>query len=275
MVRIAILITVHNRCQKTIQCLQHLKAQEINDSIQWHVYLTDDGCTDNTIDSVKNILPETIVIQGDGNLYWNRGMHKAWESAIENHDYDFYLWLNDDTMLLPSAFMHLLECSKEKDHHAIIAGCISSTTEPFITTYGGRTKKGWISCTGAMQELRLMHGNAVLIPRYVYNKIGMNDPYYQHAFGDYDYALTAATCGIRTFSTKDFVGRCNIDHKHPHCFNRNHPLKKRFANLYSPTSYYQPTEAFHFDMKHNGLLTAIGRYAYLHLCCFFPIIWRE
>ena len=202
-------------------------------------------------------------------------MHKAWESAIENHDYDFYLWLNDDTMLLPSAFMHLLECSKEKGHHAIIAGCISSTTEPFITTYGGRTKKGWISCTGAMQELRLMHGNAVLIPRYVYNKIGMNDPYYQHAFGDYDYALTAATCGIRTFSTKDFVGRCNIDHKHPHCFNRNHPLKKRFANLYSPTSYYQPTEAFHFDMKHNGLLTAIGRYAYLHLCCFFPIFWRE
>lgn len=268
-------MTVHNRCPKTVKCLQHLKAQKTDDPVQWHVYLTDDGCTDNTVDAVKNILPEISIIPGNGKLYWNQGMRKAWEAATKDNDYDFYLWLNDDTMLLPSALNHLLECSKQKSHHAIIAGCISSTQAPFVTTYVGRTRKGPVSCTGTMQKLRLMHGNAVLIPRHVYRKVGMNAPYYQHAFGDYDYALTAATYGLEVFSTRNFVGRCDIDHRQPHSFNRRHPLKKRLAYLYSPTSYYRPNEAFHFDLKHNGLLTAIGRYAYLHLCCLFPAFWKE
>ena len=275
MPHIAILMTVHNRCEKTIQCLRHLMAQEIDHTIQWHLYLTDDGCSDNTVAEVKKVLPETTIIQGDGNLYWNRGMYEAWKAAT--HDkavYDFYLWLNDDTMLLSSAIHHLIECSAKKNHQAIIAGCISSTHEPFITTYGGRTPKGWITCTGTMQKLRLMHGNAVLIPHYIYNKVGMNDPYYRHAFGDYDYALTASSKGLDTFTTENFVGRCNIDHKHPICFNRHHSLKERFTYLYSPTSYYHPTDAFYFDRKHNGLFTAIGRYVYLHLCCLFPVIWE-
>lgn len=275
MPHIAILMTVHNRCEKTIQCLRHLMAQEIDHTIQWHLYLTDDGCSDNTVAEVKKVLPETTIIQGYGNLYWNRGMYEAWKAAT--HDkavYDFYLWLNDDTMLLSSAIHHLIECSAKKNHQAIIAGCISSTHEPFITTYGGRTPKGWITCTGTMQKLRLMHGNAVLIPHYIYNKVGMNDPYYRHAFGDYDYALTASSKGLDTFTTENFVGRCNIDHKHPICFNRHHSLKERFTYLYSPTSYYHPTDAFYFDRKHNGLFTAIGRYVYLHLCCLFPAIWK-
>jgi GT2 family glycosyltransferase len=275
MPQIAILMTVHNRCEKTIQCLQHLKKQETDSSIQWHVYITDDGCTDNTVEAVKHISPETTIIRGDGSLYWNRGMYEAWKTAIKDNDYDFYLWLNDDTMLLPSAINHLMECSAKKNHRAIIAGCISSTNEPFTTTYGGRDKKGWISCNGTMQKLRLMHGNAVLIPRHVYNEIGMNDPYYQHAFGDYDYALTASTHSIETFSTANFVGKCDIENYLPHCFNRSNPLKRRLTNLYSPTSYYLPPDAFHFDLKHNGILVAIGRYVYLHLCCLFPIFWKR
>lgn len=274
MPRIAILMTVHNRCEKTIRCLQSLIYQEVDSTIQWHLYLTDDGCTDNTVTEVKKILPEATIIQGDGNLYWNRGMYKAWRAAIRDKKYDFFLWLNDDTILLPSAIRHLMECSAKKNHHAIIAGCISSIHEPYVTTYGGRTKEGWITCTGIMQQLRLMHGNAVLIPSYIYNKVGTNDPYYRHAFGDYDYALMASSKGVDIFTTEDFVGRCNIDHKHPTCFNHHHSLKERFTYLYSPTSYYHPTDAFYFDRKHNGLLTAIGRYVYLHLCCLFPSIWR-
>ena len=274
MIRIAILMTVHNRCEKTVRCLQALKAQEIDASIQWDVYLTDDGCTDNTVAEAKKVLPEVTIIQGDGNLYWNRGMHEAWKVAASNHDYDFYLWLNDDTMLLPSAITHLLECSKEKNHHAIIAGCISSTTKPYTTTYGGRTKNDWITCNGAMQRLRLMHGNAVLIPQYIYNKVGMNDPYYRHAFGDYDYALTTSALGLEVFSSANFVGQCDNDHKTPQCFNASFPLNRRFINLYAPTSYYHPTDAFYFDRKHNGILTAIGRYIYLHTACLLPCLWR-
>lgn len=274
MTHIAILMTVHNRREKTIRCLQHLLKQDVAPSVQWHLYLTDDGCTDGTASAIKQLLPEVTVIQGDGNLYWNRGMYQAWQAATANHDYDFYLWLNDDTMLLPSAISHLLACSEQKGHQAIIAGCISSTTKPYVTTYGGRTKKDWISCTGTMQPLRLMHGNTVLIPRAIYNKVGMNDPYYRHAFGDYDYALTAYAQGIPVFSTAQFVGRCDIDHHHPPCFDSHYPVKQRFAHLYATNSYFHPIDAFHFDRKHNGLFIAIARFIHLHTACLLPFLWR-
>ena len=275
MIQIAVLLTVHNRREKTLQCLQHLLAQEMDNSIKLSVYLTDDGCTDDTASSAKKLLPEITIINGDGNLYWNRGMRAAWEAATNDKDYDFYLWLNDDTMLLPTAISHLLQCAKKKGNEAIISGCISSTMPPYKTTYCGRTRNTWITCNGTLQRLRLMHGNTVLIPQSVYHKIGKNDCYYRHAFGDYDYALTAASKGIATYSSEKFVGRCDIDNKHPKCFDKRYTLHQRFTNLYSPTSYFYPTDAFHFDMKHNGVFIALGRYIYLHLSCLFPCMWRD
>lgn len=274
MIHIAILMTVHNRREKTIRCLQHLKAQKLDNSIRWDVFLTDDGCTDHTREAVLELIPDATIINGNGKLYWNRGMHEAWKAALQNKNYDFYLWLNDDTMLLDNAISHLVACSEKKHHQAIISGFVSSLTPPYTTTYCGRTRKEWVSCSGEMQKLRLMHGNSVLIPSYIYNKVGMNDPYYRHAFGDYDYALTASGKGLAVYSSEDFVGRCDIDNLRPVCFDARHPMRKRFANLYAPTSYYHPTDAFHFDMKHNGPFIAIGRYLYLHLCCALPRLWR-
>lgn len=286
---IAILMTVHNRRETTLRCLQHLADQaygrgnedeeegreEADQPIRWHLYLTDDGCTDGTAKAVKELLQERVtIIQGNGQLYWNRGMHMAWKAAQSASDYDFYLWLNDDTMLHPTAIRHLLECSRMKAHQAIIAGCISSTQPPYVTTYGGRTHKGWISCNGQMQPLRLMHGNAVLIPRYAYHRIGINDPYYRHAFGDYDYALSAKAKGISVFTTSHHIGTCDVSNQHPACFNPRLPINHRFMALYAPTSYYHPVDAFHFDRKHNGLLTALVRYAYLHLSTLIPACWR-
>ncbi len=275
MIHIAILLTVHNRRKKTVQCLEHLKEQKIGPNVKWHVYLTDDGCTDHTAEGVHETIPDATIIKGNGQLYWNRGMYEAWKAAQKEKDYDFYLWLNDDTMLTSNAINHLLHCSQKKKHQAIISGFISSLNPPYTTTYCGRTKNQWVTQSGNMQKLRLMHGNAVLIPRHAYHTIGLNDPYYQHAFGDYDYALTAARKGIEVFSSEEFVGRCNIDNPIPPCFNPQSSLKSRLKKLYATVSYFHPVDAFHFDMKHNGLFTAIARYIYLHLSCIFPWLWRR
>lgn len=274
MTYVAVLMTVHNRKEKTIECLKHLLAQKVDETVKIEVYLTDDGCTDGTPEEAKAILPEITVVKGNGELYWNRGMRMAWDTAISDREYDFYLWLNDDTMLLPSGVGHLLQCANKTQAEAIISGCVSSTRQPYITTYCGRTPKEWVSCDGTMQRLRLMHGNAVLIPKAVFHKIGENDPYYRHAFGDYDYALTALSKGVAIYSSETYVGQCDIDNKFPKCFDKKYTLKERIAHLYATTSYFHPTDAFHFDMKHNGVFIALGRYLYLHLSCLIPQIWR-
>ena len=96
---IAVLLTVHNRKEKTLKCLSELYSQQLSKEYKLIIYLTNDGCTDGTPEAVKANFPDVIIVNGDGSLFWNRGMYKAWTVASSDKDYDFYLWLNDDTLV--------------------------------------------------------------------------------------------------------------------------------------------------------------------------------
>ena len=63
--------------------------------------MTDDGCTDGTIEAVRDKFHDVRIVKGDGSLFWNRGMLKAWEAASTEKSYDYYIWLNDDTIIKP------------------------------------------------------------------------------------------------------------------------------------------------------------------------------
>ncbi len=72
---------VFNRKDKTIECLRRLYNQlPIKDYIV-DVYLTNDGCTDGTPEAVKQLFPQVHIIDGDGSLFWNRGMYIAWQES--------------------------------------------------------------------------------------------------------------------------------------------------------------------------------------------------
>lgn len=121
MKKIAILITVHNRKEKTLACLKNLYAQQLPNAVEIEVYLTDDGCTDGTVEAIRIHYPQTNIIKGDGNLFWNRGMYEAW-CVAEKKDYDYYLWLNDDTILFETAIVSLLSTSDKMGDYSIIVG---------------------------------------------------------------------------------------------------------------------------------------------------------
>lgn len=97
------------------------------------VYLTDDGCTDGTPEAVRQQFPQVHIIHGDGNLFWNRGMYTAWQEAAKK-DYDFYLWLNDDTFVYPDMLSALLHASQQKENKAIIVGPTQSADHKKLLT---------------------------------------------------------------------------------------------------------------------------------------------
>lgn len=81
---VAVLLTCHNRKEKTLRCLKHLFAQESNAKKYFiEVFLVDDSSTDGTSEGVKDLFPNVNIIKGDGNLFWSRGMQLAWKIAIE------------------------------------------------------------------------------------------------------------------------------------------------------------------------------------------------
>lgn len=104
---IAVLLTVHDRKNKTLRCLENLYKQVLPNYLRLDIYLTDDGCTDGTPEAIKRQFPKVHIIKGDGNLFWNRGMYRAWEEAAKQ-DYNFYLWLNDDSYLFDGALFTLV-----------------------------------------------------------------------------------------------------------------------------------------------------------------------
>lgn len=72
--RIAVLLTVFNRRETTLTCLESLFSGSVPEGYSIEVYLTDDGCTDGTTDAVRERFPDVRIVAGDGSLYWNRGM---------------------------------------------------------------------------------------------------------------------------------------------------------------------------------------------------------
>lgn len=91
--KIAAILTCYNRKEKTFQCLASLF--EIIPTCK--VYLVDDNSTDGTSTLIHQKFPQVYLIQGNGNLFWSRGMYTAWKEAIKEN-YDYYLWLNDDIL---------------------------------------------------------------------------------------------------------------------------------------------------------------------------------
>ena len=273
--RIAVLITVHNRKDKTLKCLNGIHSQQVPNTISIEVYLTNDGCTDWTAEAIREFFPDTYIIDGDGNLFWNRGMYKAW-SVAEESDYDFYLWLNDDTILFENAIASLLSTSDMKNNEAIIVGYTIDSKRERIT-YGGRNKyTGLITDVKGITECDTFNGNIVLIPRQVYKLVGKNDPVFHHAIGDTDYGLRAQKMRIKSYISDVACGICDSHDKLPKWSDKNIPLHKRIKFLYRPGGNgANPIEFFIYKNRHYGLLAAIMTFISNHIHLLFPFLWKK
>jgi GT2 family glycosyltransferase len=276
MTNIAVLITCHNRKLSTLKCISKLYEQhKINKKFTIQIYLVDDNSIDGTSYEVKKQFPEVNIIFGDGKLYWNRGMHLAWATAYSEKDYDYYFWLNDDTFLYEDALCNLIKFSIETNNQSAICGSTYSDESNSIS-YGGYTINGKIVIpNGNLQEVYSFNGNIVLVPKYVFNKVGNLNSIYPHAIGDFDYALRIRKIGLFSYVLPYYAGMCDNHSKIPIWGNKNYPFFKRLKNLYSPLGYSHPYYYFNFELEHYGLVIAIKHLFSIHLRLFFPKLWLK
>ena len=267
----AILITVHNRVEKTLSALRCLQGQAMPPDREWVVYLTDDGSTDSTAEAVSAAFPEIRILSGDGNLFWCRGMIRAWEAALADGGFDDYLWLNDDTDLLDRALLSLYGCAGRHPGSIIVGPTCSRSG--MGTTYGGRNRKGHVDPEGQDRSLMTFDGNIVLVPHSVVERIGILDRRFSHAMGDTEYGMRAGKMGVAIWQVPEYAGYCELHEKLSDWCNPEVPLRKRLKALYSPLGC-PPDEYFIYD-RYNGLLTAAFHYCTIHLRAVFPGLWRN
>ncbi len=278
MEQIAVLMTCHNRKEKTVQSLKELFNQEgLYTDFTIKVYLVDDGSTDGTGLEVQKTFPTVNVLKGDGNLFWNRGMYTAWQSAAMGN-YKFYLWLNDDTNLYRNALTEMLGAAKATGYKSIICGCTESPSNKGELTYGGGKLEGKNYKSnypnGNLGECDIINGNCVLIPQHVFKKVGNLDWQFIHAIGDNDYSLRAKKAGISSYTTGNFVATCEKHETLPKWCLPKVKLRDRINNLYSPLGYSHPYYHFIYEKKHFGIFTALKHYFSIHLRVLIPALWK-
>lgn len=272
MMTVAILMTVFNRREKTLSCLEACRAQietfRREEKYSFSVYLTDDGSTDGTAEAVAERFPEVSVIRGSGNLFWNRGMIEAWKAAA-SADPDFYLWLNDDTIMKDGAIATLLETSTYLGHRDIVAGTVEDSRGNI--SYGGRTRSGRIVEPDPVipRACDIFNGNLVLVPSSVYHTLGTMDPCYSHGFGDYDYGLRADKAGIISVVAPGILAVCDRHDGVPVWRDSSRTLSERYRALSGPKG--RPVrEQFIYDMRLYGVLYAVMHFVTLNLRVIFP-----
>lgn len=267
-VSIAVILTCHNRKDKTLTCLKDLMNQDGIENVDLTVYLVDDGSTDGTGDAVKKNFPQVNLFKGNGTLYWNGGMRFAF-SVAKKSDYDYYLWLNDDTFLYSDALKLLLDTSNsirsQKGGDVIVTGTINDIDTGKVN-YGGRIKKSkfqplkfiQLENSTEPQQCDTFNGNVVLIPRNVAKKIGNISPEYskQHG-GDIDYGLRAKYAGFESWVAPGFIGECASNTTEGTLFDKKLPFKERIKIMKTPHGVPPAKEWMVFSKRHAGFLWPI------------------
>lgn len=268
--KIAVLITVFNRIEKTIACLDALFSSQ-KGNMEVDVYLTDDGSNDQTTDKLKTRFPDKplFILQGSGTLYWNGGMNNSWKAALEHGGYDGYLWLNNDTVVLPNLWEELEDADaysmRTFKQHGIYVG---STKDPQTGdfTYGGfnftskwTLKDEFMHPNGQFQLCQCAHGNILYVSHEVVEKMGILCNGYWHGGGDHDYTYLAYKNGVPLIVLTEYVGTCVNDHKQDGFAEFVvMPLQKRIKYLHSPLGFN----------LHNTLLFQRRCFPYR-----YPFVW--
>ena len=247
--KVAILITCHNRKEKTLRCLYSIR-DTIAGSVEPVVFLTDDGCTDGTGEAVSGTdwgFP-VRVLQGNGNLFWNGGMINSWKAALDEGGFDGYLWINDDITVLPEYWEDLLAadtfCLERYGRRGIYAGS-TKDAETGAFTYGGFVytskfilKDKFVEPDGEhFQECEAAHGNITYVAAEVVEKMGIFCEKYIHGGTDHDYTYLAHRAGFPILVLPHFSASCENDHLGKTRDHTKLPLKERIKIFYSPRGY--------------------------------------
>ena len=281
--KLAVLITSYNRKDKTLRCLKSLFNQTgLNESFQINVFLLDDNSTDGTNQAITENFPAVKIIQGTGSLFWAGGMRKAWTEAIDTGvAFDFFLLLNDDTILYESTITNLLHdyCSLENKEALLTA----STTDPVLKniSYGGSKliRQGFSQFTllnpnhSHPQLCDLANANILLVPFSVYKIIGILSDKYTHGLADFDYSLRAIKNNIPTYLASHPGGTCENDHGNNWKSADTSTLRERVNYLYSPKGLAYHEYLFYIK-KHfpNELPVAVIK---LWAKTLFPYLWDK
>jgi GT2 family glycosyltransferase len=209
---IYIIIPVHNRKEFTRDCLYSLRHQTVSGH---RIIVVDDGSTDGTQQMLINEFPDVTVLTGNGHLFWTAAINLGIRHALALGA-EYVLTLNNDTVASEN-FLEQMNFWANLSPDSLL-GALDVDIKTKRPYYGGEQFDWkWSKSRFLLNELKeedrkglhevsLYPGRGLLIPRVVFDSIGLFDEKkLPHYLADYDFTQGAKRRGFRVY--------CNYDAK--------------------------------------------------------------
>ena len=211
---ISILLPIHNGLNFTQKCIENLQDNfnhpEVNRE-DFSIIVIDDGSTDGSAQWIEKHYPQTVILKGDGNLWWSGGINKGIEYILNQYKTSHILMWNNDIFIKTDYLFNLYNALNQYPTNTIIGSKIYFADDPStIWAMGGvfMPKTGKKYTHGAFQtdgpeynvpfEADWLPGMGTLIHRNVFEKIGLMDAQsFPQYHGDSDFTLRAKLAGYK------------------------------------------------------------------------------
>jgi GT2 family glycosyltransferase len=258
--RIAVLCAVFNRRQTTIRGLTTMSDSLALTPHIAEFFVLDDNSPDGTADGIAELFPDVKLVFGDGNLFWNRGMCRAFEASLASQAFDAYVLFNDDVEVFPEAASNMLREFEKLNsvQPTIIVGATVSRYSGDTTYSAFHETSKWralaFESIGSVSKNTVcdtFNGNFVVVPGQFFRDIGGLDSRFHHGLGDIDLGLVAKKHGIQSMLVSGAVGYCEKG-PDPNVKLANANFVNRWKLLFSSPNGLGPY--LHFVRKHRPII---------------------
>lgn len=182
--------------------LQFLKSLAKQTYKNFKVVIIDDGSTDGTSAAIAKKYPDTIVLQGDGTLFWTGATNKGVKRALKDGA-EYIITVNNDVEVEKHWIEMLVEAALKSPNCLVGSTIYFANDRKRVWFYGAEYefKTGKLvhreKITEDLADSVWLTGMGVIIPSKVFNKIGLYDrKAFPQYFADADFSLRAKEAGF-------------------------------------------------------------------------------
>ena len=208
-------IAVFNRIHYTRNCLDLLRRQTYPNV---RPVVVDDGSSDGTSAMITAEHPETVLLRGDGTLYWTGATHLGIAYILAHSATNDYALLLNDDLIFGEDLVEKLVGMIKLHPHSLIQAVESCVDDPDLIWQGGVTINWWTAKhralnyhrrisefpSGHFERSDYLTGRGVLVPVEVFRVTGNYDASYKQ-YGDPEFARRAGRKGYELLVAYDVV----------------------------------------------------------------------
>lgn len=203
---VCVIVTAWNQVDKTIPCLESVRAQTYENL---SILLVNNGSEDDTVEQVSRHFPSVDILTLPQNLGPTRGYNAGFRQALANQ-FDFVFLLNNDTLLAPDCIATLVAEARTSPVIGLVMPKIYYAFEPQRIWSVGGWYNPWNLEVKRPGDNQIDNGQwdepididdapfcAVLLTRNILETVGLPDEGFFLYYEDLDFCLRARQAGFR------------------------------------------------------------------------------